>query len=456
MSFALQEGTVFAGRYRIVRCIALGGMGAVYEVVHLETERRRALKVMLPQILQSEELRERFKREARVAAQIESEFIVDVFDAGVDEATGMPFFVMELLRGEEIGHRLTRVGRLSPREVVSYLHQTALALDKTHRASIVHRDLKPENLFLTQREHGEPQIKVLDFGIAKFVAEHAKNANVTRSIGTPTYMAPEQFRSGRITAAVDIYALGMIAYTLLVGVPYWEPEMGSSANVFAFGVIAMEGPREPPTERAAANGVKLPPAFDAWFARVAATDPEQRFSTATSAIKALAEVFGTGSLRSNTLPSGSVVSSRGSSPGASALTNVVAGALETRPDKKVPLLAVGVLLGGLAVAGGAFAVLKKPDAPSPPPTSPGIGAATASAPATSVTPPALPSSDGEAMEGAPAFSASIGPSARPSGSAAGKPSSAPAAGTRKPRAAPGASVPAAGSSAGSDSIYTRD
>src|SRR4051794_16395876 len=105
MSFELQEGTIFAGRYQIVRCIALGGMGAVYEVVHLETEGRRALKVMLPHILQKEELRERFKREARVAAQIDSEFIVDVFDAGVDEATGMPFLVMELLRGEEIGKR---------------------------------------------------------------------------------------------------------------------------------------------------------------------------------------------------------------------------------------------------------------------------------------------------------------------------------------------------------------
>jgi serine/threonine-protein kinase len=140
----LSEGTLFAGRYRVLRCIAQGGMGAVYEVVHLQTERRRALKVMLPHLVQSEELRERFRREARVAAQIDSAFIVDVFDAGIDDATGMPFLVMELLKGEELGKRLKRVGHFTPEEAVEYLWQTAQALDKTHRAHIVHRDLKPE------------------------------------------------------------------------------------------------------------------------------------------------------------------------------------------------------------------------------------------------------------------------------------------------------------------------
>src|SRR5687768_14838248 len=93
MAFGLQAGTIFAGRYKVLECIAAGGMGAVYEVLHLETERRRALKVMHPQMLSSADLRERFKREARVAAKVDSEFIVDVFDAGVDEATQMPFLV---------------------------------------------------------------------------------------------------------------------------------------------------------------------------------------------------------------------------------------------------------------------------------------------------------------------------------------------------------------------------
>src|SRR5512132_1995102 len=171
MSAKLEEGSVFAGRYRVVRCLAEGGMGAVYEVIHLETDRRRALKVMHPHLFQSEEMRERFKREARIAAHVDSEYIVDVSDAGVDYATRMPFLVMELLRGEELGDRLKRMGRLPPEEVVLYMQQAAWALDRTHAASIVHRDLKPANLFLTTREDGTPRIKILDFGVAKLVAE---------------------------------------------------------------------------------------------------------------------------------------------------------------------------------------------------------------------------------------------------------------------------------------------
>ncbi|WP_433927592.1 protein kinase [Sorangium cellulosum] len=293
MSTTLAEGTVFARRYRVVRLIASGAMGAVHEVVHLETERRRALKVMHAHLFQSEEMRERFKREARIAAHIESEHIVDVFDAGVDEATGMPFLVMELLRGEELGHRLQRVGRLPPDEAVTYLHQAALALDRTHAANIVHRDLKPANLFLSQREDGSFLVKILDFGVAKLVAEGATAAGATRSLGTPLYMAPEQFQVGKkLTGAADIHALGMMAFTLLVGLPYWDPEANEAGDVIAFAMLAIRGPQEPPVQRARAMGVALPPGFDAWFARATAVDPAARFRRATEAVQALGEAFG--------------------------------------------------------------------------------------------------------------------------------------------------------------------
>src|SRR6185295_7214929 len=111
-----------------------------------------------------------------------------------------------------------------------YLRQLALALDRTHKKSIVHRDLKPENLFLSRREDGALQLKVLDFGIAKIVAEGAgSTANITRSVGTPLYMAPEQFKpDGRVTPQTDIYALGLIAYTLVVGIPYWQDEQNKT------------------------------------------------------------------------------------------------------------------------------------------------------------------------------------------------------------------------------------
>ncbi|MFO0586907.1 MAG: protein kinase [Polyangiaceae bacterium] len=289
---ALSDGSVFANRYKIVRCLARGGMGAVYEVVHLDTKRRRALKAMHPHILHSEELRERFHREARVAAEVESDFIVDVFDTGVDEETQMPFLCMELLRGEELSRRIRKLGRIPADEVALYLHQTALALDKTHAAGIVHRDLKPENLFITEREDGPPRVKVLDFGIAKVIADGATSAATTLSIGTPLYMSPEQFTPrARLTGASDIYALGMIAYTCLVGVAYWEEE-SRVGNVFAFGAIARNGPSEPASVRAAKRGVTLPPGFDEWFAKITNVDAEARFSPATAATRALAEILG--------------------------------------------------------------------------------------------------------------------------------------------------------------------
>jgi serine/threonine-protein kinase len=309
MSFGLQSETIFAGRYKVIRLIAAGGMGAVYEVLHIPTDRRRALKVMLPHIVQSPDFRERFEREARVTAQVESDFLVDVFDAGVDEATQMPFLVMELLRGEDLGKRLARRVRLKPAEVVAHLHQAALALDKTHKASIVHRDLKPENLFLAEREDGPPRIKVLDFGIAKLIAEGTKD-NATQSAGTPLYMAPEQFDgNARISAAVDIYALGMIAYSLLVGAPYWSEDLKRSGNLFAFAAVASKGPKEPASARAAAFEAALSPAFDVWFQKVTAFAPLKRYATATEAVAALADAL------SVPLPASSAAPVEGSSTG---------------------------------------------------------------------------------------------------------------------------------------------
>ncbi|WP_437648660.1 serine/threonine-protein kinase [Sorangium sp. So ce362] len=293
-TISLAEGSIFAERYRVVRCIAAGGMGAVYEAVHLETNRRRALKVMLPRFLQSEELKERFRKEASVVADIESDFIVDVFDAGVDPATQIPFLAMELLRGDELGKLLRERKRFTAAEVVTYLHQAALALDKTHRAMIVHRDLKPENLFLTFREDGVPRIKVLDFGIAKVVAESGTHVNATRSIGTPLYMAPEQFRPGdKVSPSTDLFALAMVAYALLVGRAYWADEAeGSGGNVFAFASAAMNGPQERACERARRAGVLLPQAFDVWFAKAVAFAPADRFSSATVMTGGLAEALG--------------------------------------------------------------------------------------------------------------------------------------------------------------------
>jgi serine/threonine-protein kinase len=356
----LEPGQRFAGRYEIVRCIARGGMGAVYEVVHTETQRRRALKVLLASELEETDARARFQREARITAAVESEFLVEVFDAGVDEASGMPFLVMELLRGDDLGRLVKKHGALDPGDVVTFLWQVAVALDKTHEARIVHRDLKPENLFLTLRDDGSPRVKILDFGISKKIDAKA-SSGTTRSIGTPLYMAPEQFEARGISPATDIYALGMIAYTLLVGVAYWEEEASASESVLAFARVVAEGASEPASARAARQNKLLPGAFDRWFKRAAARSGKDRFTKATEAIAALADALALGT--SDTVRA----ISRTQQMGTRDVDDLLAGLRDTRVAAATPEVSrgrsiwpafVAIFLGMTAVV---LAVVRKPD-----------------------------------------------------------------------------------------------
>ncbi len=288
---ALATGALFHGAYEVVRCIKAGGMGAVYEVLQKNTERRRALKVMLPSLVSDPEMRQRFELEAKVAAGIESEHIVETLDAGVDEATGMPFIVMELLKGEELGALLKARRRLPPDEVITLLHQAALALDRTHAAGIVHRDLKPENLYLTRRDDGSPRLKILDFGVAKIVHDGTANSNTTKSVGSPLYMAPEQIAGDPIGPHVDRYSLAHIAFTMLVGKPYWARERKSAQGLYPYLMLVARGAQTPASERARELGVSLPPAFDTWFSKATALSPSDRFDGAAAQIEGLAEAF---------------------------------------------------------------------------------------------------------------------------------------------------------------------
>jgi len=298
----LPKGRVFQGRYEIVRCLKAGGMGAVYEVIHLETRRRRALKIMLPSVVASPEMHARFRLEATVAADVESEHIVEVFDAGVDAESGAPFLVMELLRGDDLLAVLGKRKRLPPAEVIPILTQAAGALDKTHAAGVVHRDLKPDNLFLARRDDGSPKLKILDFGIAKVVAESGQPAAKTRILGTPLYMSPEQIRGdGDIGPRADLYALGHIAFALLVGDAYWGAQ-SRKAELYALMMKIVAGAPDPATTMATRYGAELPAGIDAWFARATALEPADRFSTAAELVESLAEVFGIPSSRRSVAP----------------------------------------------------------------------------------------------------------------------------------------------------------
>jgi serine/threonine protein kinase len=265
-------------------------MGSVYEVVDETTAAPRALKVMLASVLGDADQRARFALEARVTGSIDSDHLVRVSDAGIDEASGSPFLVMELLRGEELGDMLERQKRLPPAEVVTYLSQASLALDKTHAANIVHRDIKPGNLIITRRDDGSPCVKILDFGIAKVVAN---DQHKTRALGTPLYMAPEQIRGeAAIGPRADLYSLAQMAYTLLTGEPYWSEEAKAEDSLYALLMKVVIGAMEPPTARALRrSGVRLPPAFDPWFFKATAANQGARFDRATAQTAALAEVL---------------------------------------------------------------------------------------------------------------------------------------------------------------------
>jgi serine/threonine-protein kinase len=324
----LSTGTVFHGRYRVVRCLAAGGMGAVYEVMDERTAAPRALKVMLPGVVEDPAMRARFEQEARITGGIESEHLVRVLDAGVDEDTETPFLVMELLRGEDLGAILDARGALPPREVVGHLFQAALALDRTHAAGVVHRDLKPQNLFVTRRDDGSSCLKILDFGIAKATAQGG--GKTSRSMGTPLYMAPEQAGGkGAIGPRADVYALAHVAYALLAGAPYWEEAYRASDTPLAFLAEVARGVREPASARAERRGVTLSAAFDGWFLKATAVDPSDRFATAGEAVRRLADALD--------VPLGDASVDRATPPDHAISTSPSTGAFTERvPEATVP------------------------------------------------------------------------------------------------------------------------
>ena len=157
MTLRLVPGTTFANDYRVVQPLSRGGMGAVFVVEQQSTGARRALKLMLPHLAGDDEARARFEREAQVGSRIASDHVVQVLAAGVDEATGTPWLVMELLEGESLDARVRRSGPVSHGDARTLFAQLGHALRAAHAVDVVHRDLKPENLHIGEgRRAGEP------------------------------------------------------------------------------------------------------------------------------------------------------------------------------------------------------------------------------------------------------------------------------------------------------------
>jgi serine/threonine protein kinase len=210
----LSVETLAGGRYRIENVLGRGGMASVYLARDGELDRPVAVKVLAEHLADTPGFRERFMREARLAAQLSHPNIVQVFDVG--EEDGRPFIVMECVQGATVGDELKQRGTLEPTEVVDLALQICGGLEHAHAAGLVHRDIKPQNLLV----RADGTVKIADFGIAR-AAETTKLTQIGSVLGTAAYLSPEQALGEEVTAAADIYSLGCVLYELLTGrTPY--------------------------------------------------------------------------------------------------------------------------------------------------------------------------------------------------------------------------------------------
>jgi len=278
---ALTPDDVVDQKYRIVRLLGEGGMGAVYEGENTRIHRRVAIKVLHSQVAGSKDAVQRFEREAQAAGRIGSEHIVEVLDLG-HLADGDRYMVMEFLEGESLSERIEARGRLQGHHIVGIVLQLLEGLSAAHQAGIIHRDLKPDNIFLVSNRSGQRDfVKILDFGISKFSDVNGE-FSMTRTgavMGTPYYMSPEQAKGNRnVDHRVDLYAVGVILYEALAGeVPF----RAETFNELLFKIV-LESP-VPLTEKVP----DMDPALAAIVQKAMAREPKERFQTAAELQQAL-------------------------------------------------------------------------------------------------------------------------------------------------------------------------
>jgi serine/threonine protein kinase len=257
------------GEYRIDGILGEGGMGKVYSATHPVIAKRAAIKVLHPELSMNKEAVDRFVQEARSVNQIGHPNIVDIFSFGT-MSDGRCYFVMEQLRGESLRTRLRRPPALSLADALSILDTITVALDAAHEKGIVHRDLKPDNVFLVEVKADRPQVKLLDFGIAKLLGNDGRVAEKTRTgnlLGTPAYMSPEQARGYAVDHRTDVYALGAMAFELATGrLPF---PFDNAADMIAAHLF------QPPPSARTFNG-NVSPQLDALIQRLLAKEPAHR------------------------------------------------------------------------------------------------------------------------------------------------------------------------------------
>lgn len=308
-------GEIIAGRYRVEGWVGQGNMAMVFRATHLGTGRPCALKLIHAHLVEEPKIQEMFIQEARVGGRIgKNPFIVDVFDAGIDSDRGVPFLAMDLLEGTTLDKYIKEYGQMPPGLLKTLWLQLAEALEQAHAAGVVHRDLKPGNLFLTYDRKGNPQLRIVDFGIAKLMEEGVQRT--ATQIGSPAYAAPEQLGNGmrklaekmgysvgpNISPATDIWALGVMTYELLIGAIPGQLWTGSDrGNAMDLLVLVATGPTPSARERAGSRGILLPLGFDGWLERCLQKDAADRWPSIELAVQNLIALFDAPSPRLGTL-----------------------------------------------------------------------------------------------------------------------------------------------------------
>jgi Tfp pilus assembly protein PilF/tRNA A-37 threonylcarbamoyl transferase component Bud32 len=278
-------GEVVGERYRILRFIAQGGMGEVYEAEDLALHGRLALKTIRPEIAADGLALARFKREIHIARQVTHPNVCRIYDLGTHRAQGQEvlFLTMEMLSGESLSDRIARARRLTPAEALPIVSQMAAGLDAAHALGIIHRDFKSANVMLVPDPRGGTRAVVTDFGLARGITGGDGMASISDTgavAGTPAYMAPEQVQGLELTPAADTYALGIVMYEMVAGV---RPFEGGSAMTVAVRRLT-EAPAPPRR-----HVPDLDAAWEAAILRCLERDPAARFARTADLVKALGE-----------------------------------------------------------------------------------------------------------------------------------------------------------------------
>ena len=274
-------GAVLNGRFKLVRLLGEGGMGAVYEADSTRGEGKRAIKVLHAEFVAEPQVRERFVAEAMATRGLVHPNVASVLESAVAE-DGSPYLVMDLLQGQSLGDRLIEGELMTPAEAWPIVHQVLLALSAAHAMRLVHRDLKPDNVFLAKDDKGGEVVKVLDFGIAKVMDIAGGMGSKTRTgalIGTPGYMSPEQIKSAKnVDPRSDLWSVATILYQMLTGTLPFEAD-----NDFTRLTAVIVGHPTPITIYAP-HLERFTPFFD----RALEKHPDKRFQTADEMAQVLA------------------------------------------------------------------------------------------------------------------------------------------------------------------------